>query len=762
MNASAPAPALRVSVRALVAFSIFGPDITPMNRSDLEAGTRAHLLWQGDSELKSETPVAWEGEAGGLRFVVSGRMDLYDPLAKPPRVEEIKLLRGDPPAQALPAHRAQAVCYAFMLAERDGLDEVRVCISYVGEEGALVCEFVETLRRDALREAFYALLLPYAAWQARLSAQRERRNASIAALPFPYPSYRPGQRELAAQVYTAIARGRRLYAAVPTGAGKSAAVLYPAVKALGMGLTGQLFYLTARTTARRAALNEIALMRSQGLEIHALTLNAKEKLCPHDSMRCSPEHCSRAAGHYVRQPDALEEALTQADWDTGSVLDLADRHHLCPFEFSLCLAEEADIVICDYNYAFDPKIMIRRIFQQSGSVTLLMDEAHNMPGRVRDMLSGALSSAEWAAFRREDGKLHGRKTAVYRAAGRLVAALRSLEPGAEDMPDGVLDSAEALKDALFEEGVPWRGGRLPLELFSFLVAAGRRKETPGHYKLIVEQQGRERLLRLFCLDITDHIAAVTKKMQGCVFFSATLRPLEETRRLLGGSGEDACFSLPSPFPPDNLLVLQLSVNTRYVARQDTAQDIADAVAGMYLAHPGKYIVFFPSYAYLRMVQGLLAAWAPALPLHVQDSGMDDAARSSFLARFTDSTEPLLALCVLGGVFAEGIDLPGLALIGVCVVGVGLPQVNGENEALRAHYQLAFGSGYGFAYRYPGMHKVLQAAGRVIRSEEDRGVVLLLDDRYAQATYRELLPEHYRVRTLRAAGDIGEAVRAFWS
>jgi Rad3-related DNA helicase len=183
---------------------------------------------------------------------------------------------------------------------------------------------------------------------------------------------------------------------------------------------------------------------------------------------------------------------------------------------------------------------------------------------------------------------------------------------------------------------------------------------------------------------------------------------------------------------------------------------------MYLAHPGKYLVFFPSYAYLRMVQGLLAAWAPALPLHVQDSGMDDAARSSFLARFTDSTEPLLALCVLGGVFAEGIDLPGLALIGVCVVGVGLPQVNGENEALRAHYQLAFGSGYGFAYRYPGMHKVLQAAGRVIRSEEDRGVVLLLDDRYAQAAYRELLPEHYRVRTLRAAGDIGDAVRAFWS
>ncbi len=391
-----------------------------------------------------------------------------------------------------------------------------------------------------------------------------------------------------------------------------------------------------------------------------------------------------------------------------------------------------------------------------------MDEAHNLPHRVRDMLSGKLGSAQIAAFRREDGKRHGRRTRVYKAASGLVKALRAVPPDAAALPDDALDAANVLADALTEPGTPWREGMLFSELLSFLMAARRMQEAPEEYKLLMARTAKDVHLHLFCLNVTRHLKETTARLQGSVFFSATLSPLTSMRALLGGQEEDACFELPSPFPPEHLKVLGLPVNTRYVARDDTAQTVANAIRTLYTAHPGKYIVFFPSYAYMRLVLALLTEQTPELPLLPQTGGMDDAQRDDFLASFTHGAEPLLALCVLGGVFSEGIDLPGHALIGVCVVGVGLPQVNLEQEALAEHFEAMFDDGFGYAYRYPGLHKVLQAAGRVIRSDTDRGVVLLLDDRYMQPAYARLLPPHYQMKMLKEPGSLEHAVRAFWA
>ncbi len=752
----------RVPVRSLVEFSVFGEDIVPLSPELLEEGRRGHLARQKKSAAEEEVPLTWRGEACGLSFIVSGRMDLYDAQANPPLIEEIKLTRGGGPPAPLPAHLAQARCYGHMLCQREGLSEVRLRVSYVTASGDPVATHDARCAAEDLKRDFLSLLEPYALWRAGLRRHLAARDLSAAALAFPYECYRSGQREMAAQVYTAIRRRRKLFALMPTGTGKSAAVLYPAMKALGEGLTGQIFYLTARTTARRAALAEVARMRAGGLKAKALTLGAKEKLCPTPGTRCHPDACSRAKGHYLRQKAALGEAMGTEDWDVGAVLEICGRHCLCPFEFSLALCEVADLVICDYNYALDPQVYIRRIFDSPGRLTLLIDEAHNLADRVREMLSGELDGDRLLELRRAEGREHGRRTPLYRAASELIRALRETSAEAGSLGDAVLRRAEALLDALSGPGAPPDGAGFAKGLVSFLAAAGRMAERPDEHRLFVGAQGRLPGVRVFCLEITRYLLQRLRRLRGCVFFSAALTPLDGMRSLLGGDEEDACFELPSPFPEGNLRVLLLPLNTRYRFRDETLGMVCEGIAAMFFSRPGKYIAFFPSYEYLRAAAARLGQAHPSLPLHVQLSGMGDGEREEYLRRFTLDGQPLLGLCVLGGVFAEGIDLPGLALIGACVVGVGLPQVNRQQEALREHYDRTLGDGFAYAYRYPGMHKVLQAAGRVIRSETDRGGVLLMDDRYRQDGYASLLPGHYHVQRIRSPDEIAPLMQEFWS
>ena len=746
----------RLSVRDLVEFSFHGEDILPASgKQDMMAGTKGHKARQSmlGEGWRAEVPLNLTITAEDIEFFISGRMDAYldDEV---PVIEELKLSyeTSIPPSEPWPAHRAQAVVYGHMLCLEKRKEQVLIRVAYVTESGKVRASFEEQLTASQLANEFFALLYAYAKWESTQRKHRAARNESLSLLPFPFDSYRPGQREMAVQVYTAIQKKKRLFASMPTGTGKSAAVLYPALKALGQGLTGQIFYLTARTTARQAALQALDIMRKKGMHLRSLTLNAKEKQCPRFT-RCHPDYCERASGHFLRLPNALEEMMTFTDWNGQAVIDMAQKHQLCPFEFALSLTEIADVVICDYNYAFDPAARIRRIFEWRTDITLLADESHNLASRTREMLSGLCDGQQLRNFRTSLGKTYGRKKLLYKAVTAVISLMRTVqfeenqtERQLDELPPGLPQAIENLLDQIIEafgDPPPGEAGQTLGDMFQMalgFVSAVDRGLTS--YALLCAKQGKERAIRLLALSVAEHLHECTKKLCGVVYFSATLSPLQAMQRLLGGGDEDACFALPSPFPPKNLLVIRHRVDTRYALRKTTAPKVAEAILSAFSARPGKYIAFFPSYAYLRLVGVELLQINPNLPLLVQQNNMEEMDREAYIANFTADDTPLLGLAVLGGVFAEGIDLPGERLLGVMVVGVGLPMVCLEQEALRRHYEDSLGDGFSYAYRYPGMHKVLQAAGRVIRSEADRGVVLLIDHRYYQHDYLSLCPPHW--------------------
>ena len=770
---------LRAAVRTLVEFTLHGEDIRRLGGQvrDMQEGMLGHkarqgLLgegWEAEVPLSLTIPV----EEGECELLLSGRMDAFCD-GEIPVIEEIKLWqRREPPQAAFAAHEMQAVCYGHMLCEARGIGAVVVRVVYVDRAGRVRGQFDTPLTAEECHARFQTVAEPYVRRLRMMKQHRRARDASLAALRFPFGAYRPGQREMAVQVYTAVKTGRRLFASMPTGTGKSIAALFPALKALGGGHTGQVYYLTARTTQRQGALEAVRRMRAQPLHLWTLTLDAKDKQCPEKTL-CHPDYCPRAKGHFLRDHAAIEEMLQMDDWSPENIRRVADRHNICPFEFSLSLAELADLTICDYNYALDPAVHIQRIFDHTADVTLLIDEAHNLLPRVRDMLSGWVDGGRIRKLRTVVGKAAGRTHALYKAMTGVLKALDDLPIPSDDAEEGVLSAIpQSLDRACAEladvfistqnESFNWdeageKLGDTLLPLLSFVRA--RRRDTTEYAYL---WQGRKsRTVHAFALDVGDYFAETTKRLSGVVCFSATMHPLDEMKRLLGGAEEDACFAMPSPFPPENLLILQRDVNTRYRHRAEACGAIAEAIRAMVSAKPGRYIAFFPSFAFMRQAAEMLD-----IPFQMQRSGMTDAERAEFLAPYTSvgeepgSMKPVLSLCVLGGVFAEGIDLPGDALDGVVIVGVGLPQVNLFQETLRDYYGRAMEAGFLYAYMLPGMQKVAQAVGRVIRTETDRGVALLLDDRYRQSAYRRLCPEHWAIKPASGIRNAEWTMRRFW-
>ena len=789
----------RVSVRELVGFSYFPPDILPASMAaEMLAGTQAHQAREGAQagEFEIEKPIRGNVEASGECVTVFGRMDAYRD-GEPPVVEEIKLSRN-PPESALPEHLAQARLYAALLTMERPLAAVEVRVVYVNAEGEPLRVFAERAEPAFLQRTLQDMLLPWLAFAVPERERVARRNESLRALPFPFEAYRAGQRELAVQVYTAIIRKKRLFATLPTGTGKSAAVLYPALKALGEGKTRLILYLTARTTARQSPLNALERMRAQGARIRVVTVLAKEKLCPAPT-RCHPEDCPRAKGHFLRQPDAVQK-LFRMDviWTDEVITAVAQEFMLCPFELALTLTEYADVALLDMNYAFDPFAQIVRVFKRRKDFTLLTDEAHHLLDRVRDSLSGSLDTRELRISRTLFGKALGRKHPYYKLLSGLLAALTATQPTGGEPPPVETDVPEAAgngrvtqpkadtmpgnqppETARFEDAeTPARetrldtlpenvtlaaqalceatltllcmrlptaelrqeASRLIRRLAPFLYAAEHFGER---YAALLECRGRERILEAYCLSPAEHIAQITQGVRGAVFFSATLSPLTAMRSLQGGTEEDACFAHPSPFDPQRLAVVRKRIQTRYACRVESAPGVAAGIAEAVRTRAGKYIAYFPSYAYLRLVLAQLETYELP-PLLVQESDMTDEARARFLAAFTQDAGPRLGLCVLGGLFSEGVDLPGDQLIGAIIVGVGLPTPSLRLRTLQRYYDGRFGDGFLYAWMIPAMQKVSQAGGRVIRTEEDKGLILLMDDRYYETRYARLLPPAWRL------------------
>ena len=776
MDQTAYFPVHSVNVRTLAETYFEGGDLfADLNALDrMQEGLKGHLLLQNayPPEYRSEVPVKYECAVAGVNLLVQGRVDGLMLEGDTATVEEIKTTRLPPSSiqpDDYPVHWAQALIYAHIVCRKERLSSATVRLVYCDLTGARTA-FTRIYGADTLSALFEEYASVYARRLGRFDEWKRTSLPSMRALGFPFSGFRAGQREMAARVYLAIRDRKKVLIEAPTGIGKTAAALFPAVKALGEGRVETVFFLTARTTGRRAAEDALALMRKSGLRLRSVTLTAKKKVCPLPELRCDPAACGFARGYFDRQRDAVEEAWETEDLRAEKIADIAQKYRLCPFELSLALAETAEVVICDYNYVFDPMVRLRRFFDRRGSYALLVDEAHNLVPRAREMYSAEIGARDIKAVRREVGSADGKTGALYKTLTDFLKALEKADENElrSELPMRLVDACKRFSDevkARLTAPAPYRAklNQLYFDVLSFVRVSGEFDEA-SHRALITPEEGRSRV-KLWCWNPTERLRASIKRMRGTALFSATLSPPEHYARLLGLREEegDGYLCLPSPFPPENLFAAILPVPTRYSVRAESAPRVADAIHKMAAAKTGNYLACFPSHAYLNQVAEIFAARYPDIRVLAQSRDMSEKAREEYLARFEDAPESsMVAFIAMGGVFSEGIDLPGEKLIGAAIVGVGLPHLCYEREALSALYEELSGEGEGrkTSYIYPGIGKCLQAAGRVIRTAADRGVVLFIDERYTEREYRALLPSHYRPKPLTEA-SLSRALAAFW-
>ena len=761
----------RAAVRTIVETVMLSGSLSPAASSArLLDGIRGHQALQRVATEGAQNEVSVSGKVSSehIELTVYGRIDrLYGQ----ERVEEIKTTYldagrlGEGDAQ----HWAQAKCYAFLYCVQEELPRIDVSVTYINLGTGEITTLTQGYDREALEDFFKLLTGRYldlleTEYRHELALREDIRN-----MAFPYPSFRAGQHELASQVYYAIREKSALLAQAPTGTGKTMAVLFPALKALADGHANKVFYLTARTTQQYAAID--AAQRIQAPHLRAVVITAKEKICVHDHPICREGDCPRASGYYDRLGEALS-SMNESDgvYTPDDIRAIAARYFLCPFELSLDLSLSCDLIICDYNYAFDPRVRLQRFFTSGRKgFVLLVDEAHNLPDRARGMYSAMISLRDIVAVRRSVPKPQ-RKGLLYRALKRLEAAVSAcfaeLDPplAREEPPETLTGPVEDALEALTAETVPADRAlarQLAFDLSSFRYILDLYDDA---YRTLYQGSKTTRSITLFCTDAAKKLAETYKKCRSEILFSATMTPFPFYRDLSGVKPETPFLSLPPSFPPENLAIFHLSLDMRYAAREATLPAVADAVLSFVRARKkGNYIVFAPSHAYLSKLSALLKESLPLIEWVEQSPKMDEAARAEFLARFLpDGGQITVGLAVTGGVFAEGIDLPAERLCGAVVIGVGLPQICLERDVLRNAYEETYQSGFRYAYQYPGVSRVLQAAGRIIRTETDRGALLLIDTRYARAEYRALLPAHWAVRRVRSTSELESRLVAFWA
>ena len=723
-----------------------------------------------------------------------------------------------------PCHWAQGMLYAAIYGQQNGLERLAVRLTYYQIDTDEIVRFTKEFSIGELEAFFLDLLRQYLPWARRQLDWNIRRNESLRELKFPFASYRPGQRALAGEIYRACAAGKtpdrkggtRLFCQAPTGIGKTMSAIFPALKAIGEGKGEKLFYLTARNTTQTAAEDAVTRLRNSSpeLSLRSVTLTAKEKAClckdeeGHPS--CLPENCPYANGYYERIKDALAALLDgDGNFSRNILTETAKRFTVCPFEMGLDLSEWCDVVIGDYNYLFDPVVHLRRFFDGAGDWLFLVDEAHNLPDRARAMYSASFRKSSLTEAKRALGRGKGSlKTALTKADKAFLEVRKTVaklaprhqpvtaqeEPVTEqtsllDVPE----TAVSLPEPIFAENGTVFLKELPdvlrkplgaiqaplqawlednpddpahsqlLELYFSVQDMTRSAERyDAHFVTQLTAYGSNLELSILCLDPSPFVDASLACGRAAAMFSATLTPPGYYKNVLGCPDARA-VALESPFPAEHLGLYCLPVSTRYRDREKSVTAISDALAVLANGKIGNYLAFFPSYAYLKQVWEDFSARYPDIETLVQESGLDDAGRAAFLEKFTpDPERTLLGFGVMGGIFGEGVDLVGDRLVGCAVVGVGLPQVSPRQEILKRYYDELSGTGFEYAYRYPGMNKVLQAAGRVIRTQEDKGVVLLLDDRFARSEYSRLLPKHWsHLRYLRTTTELEGELKKFW-
>lgn len=840
---------LHTSVRNLVEFILRGGDID--NRSGrmitdaMMEGSKIHRKIQRSmgENYQAEVPLALTIEAEEYMLVIEGRADgiaygefpnqnsekeaytqdtFLDRTGKSEEmvyIDEIKGVYRNVATMEAPVyvHKAQAMCYAYIYALQNHLDQIGVQMTYCNLDTEDVKLFQEVFAWDALADWFGNLIAEYRKWADWQIMWRRKRQESIQNLEFPYP-YREGQRKLVGDVYRTIRRGKNLFLQAPTGVGKTISTIFPAVKAVGEELADRIFYLTAKTITATVAKETFGLLRAQGYQAKIIQLTAKEKLClcgntaieqeaadqddpypdfPQIKLECNPQNCPYAKGHFDRVNDAVFELLQASDLFTREeILAQARKHRVCPFELSLDVATWCDNILCDYNYVFDPNVYLKRFFQDSSKekYLFLVDEAHNLVDRSREMYSATLYKEDILAVKK---MMKPHNQAIARTLDKCNKAMLDFKRECENY--SVCESVGVLTfylmrlvsqmEEFFEKPREFPDKKTVLDFYFEL------RNFVNIYDLVDEnyviydemQEDGRFMIKLFCVDPSKNLQKCIDKSVSTIFFSATLLPINYYKRLLSTKEDNYAIYAQSTFDEtQRLLAFGRDVSTKYTRRGPAEYEkIARYIRAAIRSKKGNYMVFFPSYKMMQDVydvfvrveresdtrNGVAVSDEPSiaeeslkesLTIIMQHSNMNEAEREEFLQAFEqEDGGTLVAFCVMGGIFGEGIDLKNDRLIGAVIVGTGLPQISNEREILKQYYDKQGLSGFDYAFRYPGINKVLQAAGRVIRTQEDRGIIVLLDERFLQSDYNALYPREWKNRIVGNVETVDAEICKFW-
>ena len=776
-------PEVRISVRNLVEFILRSGDLTTAGRGALDPdsmqkGSRLHrkIQKQKGTEYQAEVPLKIRREFEDLFLTVEGRADGIFTGKDGVWIDEIKGTYSDISKMEEPAavHRAQAMCYGAIYAEQNGLSSIGIQITYADLETEQTRYFREVLTIEELQIWFLHLTEEYHKWESFHLKWIRERNASMEGLEFPFP-YRTGQRDMVKNIYHSITVHKQIFIQAPTGVGKTMSAVFPSIRAVGQGMADMLFYLTARTITRSVAEEAFEILSGKGLRFKSLTITAKEKICLNDKTECDPEHCPYAKGHFDRVNDAVFSLLTMdIPYIRENLRDHAARWQVCPFEMSLDLASWMDAVICDYNYVFDPDVYLKRFFgeNQRGRHIFLVDEAHNLPERGREMYSAAVSRQAVLDFRRQIKKANPR---LYKSVDKVNKALRAIEteceewetfPNAGSLPLMLLEVMGEM-ERMLEDGIPKDLEEAFMD-FYFMVRSflNISELVDDQYVIYARRSPEDKVLfKLFCVNPAGNLQKRLDKGICTAFFSATFYPLSYYRKLLSTREDDFGTYVRSSFSQENRCILTgLDVSTVYRRRgYQEYRKIAEYIARAVWRKKGNYMAFFPSYKMLSEVYEIYqnefsASWVRCI---CQTQDMRERDREDFLREFRAQKDTLLGFCIMGGIFSEGIDLAGESLIGVIVVGAGLPQVGAEREILKEYYSKRGLDGFAYAYRNPGMNKVLQAAGRLIRTKDDVGIILLLDERFGWMEYDDLFPVEWADRQRVRISTVEQRIGEFW-
>ena len=779
-------PMIRISVRNLVEFILREGNID--NRTgggqdpeNMQMGSRIHrkIQRQMGSDYQAEVPLKTEIVCDGFTLKIEGRADGLIHTKEQVMVDEIKgvLRELDRVQEPAGIHLAQAKCYASMVAEQEGVDEIGVQMTYCQMETEEVKRFQYSYRSNELKVWFDEVIRQYEKWAKFQIEWRKARNASVKGIEFPFP-YRKGQRDLAVSVYRTILRKKKLFIQAPTGVGKTISTVFPAVKAVGEELGEKIFYLTAKTITRTVAEQAFETLREQNLKFKVITLTAKEKICFCEETSCNPDDCPYAKGHFDRVNDAVYELLMREDVMSREVLEAqARKHKVCPFEMALDVSTWVDGVICDYNYVFDPDARLRRFFAEGGAggYLFLIDEAHNLVERGRQMYSAELCKEDFLVVKKLVKGEAPRFAKRLEACNKILLAMKK-ECENYKVLDNIshfgiqLMNVLSETDRYLEECVDKEVRETVLDFYfqvrSFLNIYDGLDEN---YVVYTEYQENGRfVLKLFCVNPAANLQKCLDKGNSAVFFSATLLPIQYYKRLLSTEKDNYAVYIDSSFDTKKRLLMNgVDVSTRYAMRsREMYQRYATYIFRVVKAKMGNYLIFFPSYRFMEDVYQeftqLLASDEEEMELVIQQKHMDEEERENFLRAFEMGREKsLIGFGVLGGIFSEGIDLTNEKLIGTLIIGTGLPQVCNEREILKSYFDQKGLYGFDYAYRYPGMNKVLQAAGRVIRTEDDRGVILLLDERFQREKGKEIFPKEWADCERCRLDIVEEKIRLFW-